>query len=206
MSTKLAPRNADQAAAFIKHQHQTRANWRRMCLSLQRQARGLPAVYPSALSAALATPKSERVTKVADLRHGMIAYSDDPNDSNPAGHVYYIAGWSGPKSDPSNLLTWSNDVTSWYGGVGLVPITYYKANWGDGFQFGATWLNGYDFADFNKAPKPEPHRAKLGDNYAHALDDIERALAYHRKKGHKRLVKALERDVARMKRRIERFS
>lgn len=202
MSTKLAPRNAEQAAAFLKSAHDGQLVWRRLCLSLQRQARGLPAVYPSALAAAVATPESERVYKVADLRRGMVAYSDDPNDSNTAGHVYFIAGWKGPKSDPSNCLTWTNDALR-SGGVDIVPITFYKANWGDGFQFGATWLNGYDFSDFNKPPQAT--RGTLGDNYLHAIEDIEKALRFHRRKGNTALVNALEKDLDRMKKRLERF-
>ncbi len=36
----------------------------------------------------------------------------------------------------------SNDVRR-SGGVDLVPITFYRASWGDNFQFGATWRKPY---------------------------------------------------------------
>lgn len=193
-----ATRTAEQAAEFLKAQHaRPSQSWRALCLSLQRQARGLPGVYPSALAAAVATPKSERVLKVGDLRRGMVAYSDDPHDSNDFGHIYFIAGWDGPRDDPANLLTWSNDVKR-SGGVDLVPITFYRANWGDGFQFGATWLNGFNFAEYDASPKPDPERAQLGDNYRHAINDIRKVLRYHEGKGHVVLANRLRRDLQRM--------
>lgn len=200
---KIAPRTTDQAAQFLKDQHNGPLRWRALCQSLQRQARGLPAVYPSALSAALATPTSERVERVSDLRRGMVAFSDDPNDGNPYGHVYFIAGWTGPRNNPENLWTWTNDVLR-SGGVDLVPITLYRAKWGDDFQFGATWLNGYHFDEFNS--KPEPTRGSLGNNYEHAIEDVEKALAFHKKKGNDKIVRQLGWDIKRMKSRLNRFS
>jgi len=205
----------DTAAQFLIRQHQTGSrSWRAMCLSLQRQARGLPAVYPSALTAAKATPEKHRVYKVADLRRGMIAYSDDPNDGNPYGHIYFIAGWKegSDRTDPADCLTWSNDVVH-SGGVDLVPLSFYRSRWGDGFQFGATWLNGYELPEFNQPagktsrakPKPAPGRATLGDNYAAAIEDVEKALRHHRKANHPRLVKALERDLRRMRTRYAKW-
>lgn len=202
MSTvKIAPRNGKQAAAFMRLQHRTGKKWPSLCLSLQRQGRGLPGVYPSALSAALATPRSERVTKISGLRNGMVVYCDDPNDSNPYGHIAFVAGWDGAKSNPDNLWCWSN-VSG--GAVELVRFTLFTRGWGDNFQFGATWLNGYDFADFNA--KPKPRHPSLGDNYRHAIDDVEKALAYHKKKGNKKLVEALENDIVRMRKKLKRFS
>ena len=200
MTVKLAPRNTPQAAAFLRYQHDHNRQWPSLCLSLQRQARGLPGVYPSALSAALATPKSERVTKVSGLRRGMVAFSDDPNDSNPYGHIYFIVGWDGPKNDPDNCLVWTNVAG---GDIEMVRLSYFRNNWGDNFQFGATWLNGYDFAEFNS--KPKPRHPSLGENYMHAIDDVEKALAFHRNKGHKALAEALENDLMRMRKKLKRF-
>jgi len=205
VTAKLAPRNGEEAAAFLRRQHDTGAKWPSLCLSLQRQARGLPAVFPSAVSAAAATPKSERVEKVADLRRGMIAYSDDPNDGNPFGHIYFILGWKNPKerSDASTLLTWTNLAG---GAVGIVPITYYRSSWGDGFQFGATWLNGYDFADFNAKPKPVKKPVTLGKHYENAMEDLHKAIVNHRKQGHDRLVARLTSDYAKMKALAARYN
>lgn len=200
-----APRNGNEAASFLKRQHDTGANWRAMCLSLQRNARGLPAVYPSALSAQRATPVSERVNRIADLKRGMVAYSDDPSDSNPWGHIYFIIGRKSRKvsrSDPSNILCWSNDVVAGKSGaVGVVALTFFRANWGDGFQFGATWLNGYDFAEFDKAPKPVANRGTLSKNYEHAIEDVEREIRRIRGTGHPRILELLESDLTRMKQR-----
>lgn len=204
--------STQQAAEFLRTQHETGSrSWRGLCLKLQRTARGLPVVYPSAISAMRATPESERVYKVADLRRGMIAYSDDPNDSNPYGHIYFIAGWKdgSNRSDPNDLLTWSNDVRV-PGGVDLVPITFYRTFWGDGFQFGATWLNGFSFTEFDVPPNsplkpPAPTKGVLGKNYNSAVESVERAIAYHKAKGHSRLVKALQRDLAVMKKRQQEF-
>lgn len=185
-------KTTEQAAEYLKYQNNTESlAWRGLCLKLQRQARGLPAVYPSALAAAEATPKSERVTSLQDLRRGMVAYCDDPNDDNPYGHVFFIIG----KDNKDQMLTWSNDVRV-LGGVDVVPIEFYSRYWGDRFQFGATWLNGYSFAEFDKPPKET--RGGLGENYQHAIDDVRKAIKTHEKKGHTRLVKVLQRDLNRM--------
>jgi hypothetical protein len=166
-------------------------------MKLQRQARGLPAVYPSAISAALATPEKERVHKVSDLRRGMVGYCDDPNDSNPYGHIFFIIG----KDKSGRILTWTNDALN-VGGVDVVPLDFYQKNWGDTFQFGATWLNGYDFSEFNKPPVET--RGKLGDNYRAALEDIVRLERKHRNKGHTILADKLAKDIAVMRRRLEK--
>lgn len=197
--TKIAPKTTEEAAAFLLHQHGGPLQWRALCQSLQRQARGLPAVYPSALSAALATPESERVYQWKDLRRGMVAFSDDPNDSNPYGHVYFIAG----RDKSGQILTWTNDAVR-TGGVDLVPIDFYRTSWGDNFQFGATWLNGYDFSEFDK--KPVLTRPSLGANYDHAIEDVRKALRFHTKKGNEGIVRALTRDLERMKKKQARFS
>lgn len=197
---KLAPRTAEQAAAFLKEQHEGPLAWKQLCLKLQRVARGLPIVYPSALTAALATPKSERVLKIEDLRPGMVAYSDDPADDNPFAHIYFIAGRSRTTKE---VLTWTNDALR-SGGVDIVPISWYKRNWGDNFMFGATWLNGYDFSEFDKPPVES--RGSLGENYAHAVEDVAKALRYHKKRGHLRIAEKLQKDLDRMNRRLEAFS
>lgn len=195
----LAPKSGEEAAQFLREAHDGPLKYKKLCLKLQREARGLPAVYPSALAAALSTPKSERVTNVDDLRRGMIGYCDDPNDTNPFAHIFYVAG----RTPAGRILTWTNDALR-TGGVDVVPLDFYEKSWGDRFMFGATWLNGYDFSDFN-AP-PVETRGTLGDNYRHAIEDIEKVIKYHKDAGHTILVTRLERDLLRMQRRLKNNS
>lgn len=196
--SKTAPKSTNEAAAFLKNEHDTGSlEWRKMCLSLQRQARGLPAVYPSAISAALATPEGERVYSIDDLRRGMVGYCDDPNDSNPFGHIFFIAG----RDKSGRILTWTNDALR-VGGVDIVPLSFYKTKWGDTWQFGATWLNGYDFSEFDKPPVET--RGRLGDNYRSAMEDVARLERKHRRKGHTILADKLAKDLKVMQRRLEK--
>lgn len=192
-------RTTAETAAFLRAAHEGPATWRALCLKLQRMARGLPAVYPSALAAQLATPEEDRVYKLDDLRRGMVAYSDDPLDGNPYGHIYFIAG----RNDDGEILTWSNDARR-SGGVDMVPLSFYQNVWGDKFQFGATSLNGYDLPEF-EAPRPKPDRGRLGGLFQHSIEDLRKARAHHKKQGHDRLVAVLDRDLARMKRQAARF-
>ena len=187
---RVAPRSTDETAAFLRQQAQSGStSWRAMCLKLQRMARGLPAVYPSALSAAIATPEEDRVYKEDNLRRGMVGFSDDPNDGNPYGHVYFIAGRSKKSGE---IITWTNDARI-SGGVSMVQLGFYERKWGDKFQFGATSLNGYDFAEFNKPPKPK--YGSLGENFDEAIQRLRAAISYHDSKGHSRLVRMLRVDL-----------
>lgn len=196
--SKVAPRSTKEAAEFIRQEHTSGSlEWQGLCLKLQRSARGLPPVYPSAIAAQLATPEDERVYKREDLRRGMVAYSDDPRDNNVFGHIYFIAG----RDKNGRILTWSNDVRR-SGGVDIVPLDFYQQYWGDEFQFGATWLNGYDFSEFDKPPVET--RGKLGDNYRAAMEDIARLERKHRQKGHTILADKLKKDLEVMKRRLEK--
>src|SRR5690349_4041738 len=104
--SKVAPRSTKEAAAFLREAHNGPLVWDGLCLKLQRMARGLPAVYPSAIAAQLATPISERVYRQEDLRRGMVAFSDDPRDSSIFGHIYFIAG----RDKNNRILTWTNDA------------------------------------------------------------------------------------------------
>lgn len=199
MSNKVAPRATKEAAEFLRTAHTGPLIWEGLCLMLQRSARGLPPVYPSAIAAQLATPESERVYKREDLRRGMVAYSDDPRDSNVFGHIYFIAG----RDKSGRILTWSNDIRR-SGGVDIVPLDAYEKYWGDTFQFGATWLNGYDFAEFDKPPVET--RGTLGANYRAAMEDVARLERKHRAKGHTILADKLAKDLEVMKRRLKRYS
>lgn len=194
---EFAPRGTEDAARFLREAHDGPLTWERMCLSLQRQARGLPVVYPSALTAAAATPEEDRVYEVKDLKRGMIAYSDDPSDANPYGHIYFICG----RNKNGVMMTWSNDVKR-RGGVDLVPLSFYQNKWGDGFQFGATSLNNFTFSEFEP---PKPVRPSLGDNFANAIENVEKAIRFHEKRGHGALVRALKKDLAEMEQTAKRF-
>lgn len=197
----IEPRNTEDTAAWLRNQHKIGSReWASLCLSAQRQARGLPAVYPSANAAAYATPEEERIYKVKDLRRGMVAYMDNKHDSRPFGHVFFIAG----RNKNNELMTWSTDAKV-RGGIDMVPITFFKTNWNYEFMFGATWLNGYNFDEFDKPVAP-PHRTRLGDNYIHAIEDVEKAIFYHKKKRHTRLVELLEVDLQRMKENLAKYS
>lgn len=202
MTVKLAPRNGLEASAFLRDQHTSGSRaWNRKCLVLQRNARGIPALYPSAYAASIGVPESERVKSISDFRVGMIAFS---KGADPAGHVFEIASWQGkPRNNPDNLLVWTNDAVH-EGGVDLVPITFFEKHWGHKILFGATWLNGYDFSDFNK--KPVAARGKLGKNYQHAIEDMQRAIHHHEKAGHTDLVRQLKKDLSIMKVRAKDFA
>lgn len=180
--TPNAPRTQAEQFAFLRAAHDGPLVWRRLCQSLARQAPGLPAVYPSALSAAMATPESRRVYDVADLRRGMVAFFDDPNDSNPHAHVATVAGWATGARTLDALATWTNDARR-TGGVDLVRASFYPDQWGDKFLFGATWLNGYDLPRYDSdAPTPDPKRPTIGANLDHAIADLRRAVRHHRAK------------------------
>lgn len=120
-----------------------------MCLKICRVARGIPSRYPSAKAAQDATPRANRVERVRDLQPGMVIYYDDPNDSNRFGHIVTMVGRrSGVDVDSlSSVLVETNSVKS--NEVVVVQGDYFPRYWGDDFQFGATWLNGYEL-DYHK--------------------------------------------------------
>ncbi len=198
-AVKVAPADTEDAAAFLHvEDREGDDSWYRRCLSLQRQARSLPAVYPTALSASQAVPKNERVLNVKDLRRGMVAFSYDPRIPGTAGHIYFINGWEGKR-----LLTTTNDAEG-PGLVSVVDFNFYADRWGQRFQFGATNLNGYDFSDFNKPAEPM-YQGSLGDQYRAMLEDLIKIEQRKRAKGYIRLADALQRDINRMKRKLEKW-
>ena len=203
MTDKLAGHTTHETRLWLRGQRLSGANWFRQCLNLQHTARDIPAVFPTAFSAQLATPKSERVPHVADLRGGMIGYT---KGSDPAGHVFYILGRR-PGFDlanPDGVLCESNDVVAGKTGhVGIVTLSFFRVNWGHTWQFGATMLNGYDFADFNA--KPKPVHPTLGGNYEAAIKAVKKAVASHKKDRDDTLYLALKRDLARMQKRYDRY-
>lgn len=164
-----------------------------MCLKVCRTARNIAARFPSALSAQEATPLTRRVGKVADIRRGMVAYFDDPHDSNPFGHIVTVAGRAAGV-DPStlrSLIVWTNSVKA--NQLVAVRGDYFGTHWGDEFQFAATWLNGVNLL------LPTPPAPRLGSNFKAAIADLEKVLTYHKSKGHTRIVTAVERDLAELR-------
>lgn len=191
-----APRNTKETAAYLSNLVKTGSNdWYRKCLIVQRTARGIPPVYPTAYTASQAVPKSERITKISDLRRGMVAFSYDPRISGTAGHIFFING----RTKDGTILTTSNDVKT-PGGMDVVPFDFYSTQWGQQFQFGSTWLNGYDFSTFSAPAKPV-HEGGLGEQYNAAIEEVE---AIYRQKLAKLgednlLVKHLKKDLDLMK-------
>lgn len=166
-----------------------------MCLKVCRTARNIGAMFPSAISAQHATPSERRVYDLSKITKGMIGFSDDPNDSNPYGHVYTFVGRRKgfDRDDPDGLLTRTNSVIS--GRVSVVPLSFYARNWGDKFQFAATWLNGVVLDLPDRKPEPRPPLPPRGVKRLERVEDIlTDMIEAHRKKGHTRLVKALRRD------------
>jgi len=115
-----------------------------MCLKICRTARDIGARYLTAKQAQDATPREHRVYRVADLRRGMIAYFDDPHDSNTAGHIVTMIGRvkDADVNDLHDCIFETNDVVA----DQLVRVRgdYFATHWGDRFVFGATWLNGVE--------------------------------------------------------------
>lgn len=199
--SKIAPKNTRQAEQFLRENAASGTKqWYRMCLKLQRMARGLPPVYPTAAAAQEATPQSERVV-LNRLKPGMVIFT---KGSDPAGHIAFVDRWNPGQKNSSNLMVWSNDMSADGRKVALVPLSRIETRWNHKFQFGATWLNGYDFSEFNQ--KPKAIRGSLGNNYKHAIEDMERVIANKKKRGNKELVKLLERDLDVMKKRYNKFS
>lgn len=168
--------------------------WKALCQKLARTARDLPARYPSALAAQEATPMDRRVYDVRDVRQGMVAFFDDPNDSNPFGHVTTV--WGRAKS--GELVHGTNDARV-PGGVSITRHSFFPENWGDAFQFASDWFNGVDLM------MKQPKRPALGDaarireaisSIEDGIKDIDRSIAFHQKAKHPRLVRALKRDKA----------
>lgn len=185
-------RNTKDTMSYLRHQASSGTTaWEGKCLVLTRSARGIPPVYPSALAAQEATPFLHRVHNLPAVRRGMVAYWDDPNDSNPFGHITTVAG----RNKAGELLHWTNDASG-PGRVSLVRHSFFKQYWGDDFQFASDWLNGFELDLPEAKPKVKPKPLEHGaPQIQAAITRLETAMATHRRRNHPRLVKALERDV-----------
>ena len=202
MTERIAPNGTEETADWLKDVvHSGSTNWYRRCLSLQRQARGLPAVYPTAFSASQATPSEERIYDVDKWKRGMVGYSYDPRIPGTAGHIFFVLG----RAKDGEILTTTNDAKE-AGAVDVVRLEFYGRAWGQKLQFASTWLNGYDFKDETKPPKPVKS-GNLGEQYEQLRDDLQKVLVRKRKKlgNSHELVKALQRDVERMDRKLNRW-
>lgn len=174
-----------------------------MCLKICRSARAIPARYPTALSAMLATPREDRVYDPYKIVRGMVMYFDDPADSNTAGHIVTVAG----RQDDRMILTWTNDA-EYSGSLNVVRASFFPRYWGDTFQFAATSLNGFDL-DLpeigQKAKQKKPLGKKGKQRIKDMIDELEGMIERHEKQGHDRIVKALRRDVKELKQTLERM-
>lgn len=197
----MTQRNTPDTMAWYRKEAASERNaWQGLCLKLCRTARNIDAVYPTAVSAAAATPRVNRVYDLDSVGRGMVAYFDDPNDDNPYGHIVTVSG----RDDRGNLLTWTNDVKG-PGYVSLVNANVFPKAWGDRFLFAATWLNGVEL-DMGIKPKPVKPLAGGGAAVLDAIEQIEKgldrvndAIKYHTRKENTRLVNALKRDREEMR-------
>lgn len=176
-----------------------------MCQKICRTARLIGPGAPSALASQEQTPAKYRVKKVRDVRKGMVMYFDDPNDSNPFGHIVTVVGRvkGGDPDSLDSILVRTNSVKS--NSIVVVRASYFKQHWGDDFQFAATWLNGVAFPDFIKEPVKEKP-VKGGSNVVHAVEYLQKARDSHKRAArnaktastrakHERLARALARDI-----------
>lgn len=170
--------------------------WKAQCLIVCRTARGIPAMWPSALSAAIHTPVEHRVHSMDKLTRGMVAFFDDPRDSNPYGHIVTVAG-RGMGADYS----FTNDAYA-AGSIDLVRLDFFPTHWGDAFLFGATFLNGEELVMDGAKAKPQgpalgkaTRLHKTVNNLDSVIGRLQDSIRDHRKANHSRLVRALERDL-----------
>jgi hypothetical protein len=187
-------RDTQGTMEYLRRASEGPLTWKALCLMLARKARDLPAVYPSAFAAQLATPEEFRVYDRDKVKRGMVAFYDDPRDNNPFGHITTVAGFD----TDDDQVDWTNDILR-TGGVNKVKSSLFPSKWGDGFQFAATWLNGQPLA----LHKPVPDLS-ADKRIKHAILDLERIRDEHRG-DHPRVVKALTRDIRELKETLDKF-
>jgi hypothetical protein len=184
-----------------------------MCQKICRTARNIGPGAPSALASALSTPEQYRVRKVSEIVPGDVMYFDDPKDSNPFGHIV-TATWRDPKLNPNTLRSIAVETNSVKADqIVTVRADYFGVHWGDSFQWGGRWLNGEPFYDLtDPKPKPKPKAPEKWSRIEESIKNLERtdtllvaAIKAHRKAGHDRYVKALQRDRAALKVTLDRM-
>jgi hypothetical protein len=192
----MTQRNTPETLHFLKSEHDMHTTrWPALCLKLQRSARNLPGVFPSAFAAMQGTPMSDRVHDPDEIQAGMVGYADDPNDSNKFGHIFCFR----VKQADGTWLVWTNDAFG-RGGVYCVDWQWFKRHWGDDFVFASKSLNGFGLilpkAVERKNPSPKPRLKATPDNLDYAVHRLQKSKAYHQKHDHPRYVKALDKEIA----------
>lgn len=170
------------------------------CLKVCRTARNIPAKYPSALSAQVATPQAKRVG-LTGVKPGMVAFYDDPKDDNPFGHVVTIKTTEPVVRSLEDFTVWTNSVKA--NTLVVVRGDYFGKHWGDKFQFAATWLNGVDLL---MPVVPTGGATHHGLPRLHTIvRELDEMIAAHKKAGNTRIVTALQRDRAELVQTINQF-
>lgn len=189
-------RTTNEAIAWLRADRKSGSRaWRGLCQMRVRSARGIPAVYPSAFAAMVATPMSERVYNLDKITRGMVGYADDPNDSNKYGHVFTFVGRT---KDDNTLLVDTNDALI-LGGGSVVRYDWFASHWGDRFQFAGTSINGFDLdlPDVKKKnDHPEPQSEPTTGNLDYAIHRLGKAVAWHEKQGHKVVAARIRQEIA----------
>lgn len=147
-----ATRTPAQAVAFARNQHQSGSTrWGAMCLSLVRQAWGLPGGVPHANAAWAAARKKHSYNGNPDsIPYGAAVFSDRPGGSK-YGHVFLAGG----KTKKGRRIFWSNDIGG-YGRVSPVTIDAFTSRWGHRILGWTEDLNGYDLNLNNKKSTAKP--------------------------------------------------
>jgi hypothetical protein len=201
-----APRTRAEQFQFLRDAHDGPLEWHALCLSLARQAPGLPGGIPSAHAAALMTPQAHRVHDVSKLRRGMVIYYADFNDDNPFDHVDTMAGWHtpSPTHDLHDTATWTNDIVR-DGGVDLVRGDLVPQEWGDPFWFGAISLSGFMLPGYEDPRAPQPTPLTIGQNLDDAIMAVRRGIRFHRREEHPKRVAALVKDLTELQETRKQF-
>jgi len=181
--------------------------WKAKCEALQRsghEAASPPGshdfdpAFMSAFAHMIATPKSERI----DPREAPISafiFVDDPNDSNPFGHV--VGKWDHAKV-LEEIPVVTNDVSdneAGYdaGNVTVVPLGWFPPHWGDAIQFATLWFGAHEIPT---VVSPKQDTAKwIEQSIVRAEGVVElmkKALRDNDGKQHPRHERAIQREIA----------
>lgn len=175
--------------------------WKGMCESLQRQAHGFAAAFASAYAHMVATPLKERV----DPREAPISafvFVDDPNDSNPFGHI--VGKWGHGDGTLNDIPVVTNDVNDTKtnydaGNVTVCPLGWFPNHWGDGVKFATTWFGGTEIPTYEpeSAEEDTAEWVKVAIERARAVIEMMRkALRDNDESTHPRHERALNREIA----------